>query len=206
MAEKSKVYRTELSPLNFLQRSARVFNNRTAVIYNQKRFTYGEFYNRVYRLAAALRGAGVEHGDRVAFLVPNIPPLLEAHFGVPLSGAVLVAINIRLSGPEISYILNHAEAKVLVVDTEFASLVETVQDQLETVKLIVKVEDLPGSPVSLDGPDYESFLAGVDINSFYQAAALHTGQVDFAQALANPQTNLIPPPGLQFTGCPLSGG
>jgi fatty-acyl-CoA synthase len=86
-----KVYRTELSPVSFLRRSAFVYPDKVAVVHGERRYSYREFHERVNRLASALAGAGVEAGDRVAFLCPNIPALLEAHFAVPAAGAVLVA-------------------------------------------------------------------------------------------------------------------
>ncbi|MBA3450299.1 MAG: AMP-binding protein, partial [Chloroflexia bacterium] len=101
---------------------------------------------------------GIERGDRVAFLVPNIPPMLEGHFAVPLAGGILVVINTRLSAPEIAYILEHCGAKVLVVDTELAHLVEPSLAQLPELRLVVNAEDVPGG-IRLPGPDYESFLA-----------------------------------------------
>jgi len=88
-------YRTELSPVSFLRRSAYVFPDKVAVVHGERRTTYREFDERVNRLASALADAGVEPGDRVAFLAPNIPAMLEAHYGVPAAGAVLVAINTR---------------------------------------------------------------------------------------------------------------
>ncbi len=154
-----EVHRSFLTPLRFLQRSASVFRQKPAVVYGERSWTYPELNERVHRLASALRGAGVEKGDRVAFLVPNIPALLEGHFGVPLAGGVLVAINTRLSPTEIAYILNHSGAKVLVVDTELARLVEPVLAELESVETIVSVEDVAGG-VRLPGPGYEAFLAG----------------------------------------------
>ena len=153
-----EVFRTELTPLSFLERSAAVFREKPAVIYGDRSYTYPEMQRRVNRLASALARAGVRKGDRVAILCPNIPPMLEAHVGVPLAGAILVSINTRLSTDEIAYILNHSGSKVLLVDTELAGLVEPARGQLETVERFVNVVDLPGgSP--LDGPDYEAFLA-----------------------------------------------
>src|SRR5690349_6904563 len=112
----SEVYRSHLTPLRFLQRSANVFREKPAVVYGDRSWSYPELAARVHRLASALRAAGIERGDRVAVLIPNIPPMLEAHFGVPLSGGVLVAINTRLSTDEIQYILTHSGAKGLIVD------------------------------------------------------------------------------------------
>ena len=88
-----QVYRSYLTPLRFLQRSAAIFRTKPAIVYGDRSWTYPELNERVHRLASALRAAGVERGDRVAALLPNIPPMLEAHFAVPLSGGVLVAIN-----------------------------------------------------------------------------------------------------------------
>ena len=107
----------DLNPLSFLDRSAKVYPNKPAIVYNDTTYTYSEMDDRVNRLAGALRQAGVQKGDRVAFMVPNIPAMLEGHYGPMRLGAILVAINIRLSAREIGYILNHSGAKVLVFDT-----------------------------------------------------------------------------------------
>src|SRR5881296_4698111 len=117
-----------MTPLLFLERAARVYAGRAAVVYGRRRFTYGEFGGRARRLATALRRAGLERGDRVAFLAPNVPALLEAHFGVALAGGVLVAINTRLNADEVGYILEHSGARLLFVDAELApALVPTRQ-------------------------------------------------------------------------------
>ena len=155
----AKVYRTELTPLSFLERSADIFREKPAVVYGQRRYAYPELQRRVWRLASALRRAGLRPGDRVGFLCPNIPAMLEGHYSVPLAGLVLVAINIRLSSDEIGYILSHSGAKALVVDTELTGLIAPVLDQLPDLELIVNVED-PAGPGGqrLDGPEYEAFL------------------------------------------------
>src|ERR1700709_2183026 len=98
-----QVYRTELTPLIFLERSADVFREKPAVVYGQSSYTYPQMRARVRRLASALTPAGLDAGDRVAILCPNIPPMLEAHYGVPLAGAILVPINTRLSPDEVAY-------------------------------------------------------------------------------------------------------
>ncbi len=158
MTMKGETYYTPLTPVNFLVRSAAVFPEKTAVVYKDTRFSYREFYERVNRLASALKKEGIEKGDRVAFLCPNLPPLLEAHFAVPLAGAILVAINIRLAAPEILYILNHSGAKMLFVDSAFAKLIEPIMDRLEaTKKFVIIVDEEPTSP--LEGPEYEEFLS-----------------------------------------------
>src|SRR2546422_9889708 len=115
-----EVNRTELTPLLFVERAAHAPASRTAAIYGRRRFTYADLGARVRRLATALRGAGLRDGDRVAFLAPNMPALLEAHFGVALAGGVLVAINTRLNGDEVGYILDHSGARLLFVDAELA--------------------------------------------------------------------------------------
>src|SRR5262249_52751353 len=148
----TEVHRSHLTPLRFLQRSASVFRQKPAVVYGDRSWTYPELAERVNRLASALRAAGVERGDRVAFLVPNIPPMLEGHFGVPLAGASLVAINTRLAAPEVEYILCHSGAKVLVVDTELAHLVAPSLEELPDLELVVSVADMPGG-TRLPGPD-----------------------------------------------------
>jgi fatty-acyl-CoA synthase len=154
---------TPLTPLSFLARSAYVYPDKAAVVYGDTRYTYRQFQQRVNRLATALQGIGVTTGDRVAFLCPNTPPMLEAHYGVPLAGGILVAINIRLSSPEIAYILNHSGARVLCVDSEFADLIHPIQDQLTHLETIVNIVD-GAAGASLDGPQYEAFLAsGSDV-------------------------------------------
>ncbi len=146
-----KVYRTELTPVSFLRRSAYVFPNKVAVVHGDRRYTYREFEERVNRLASRLRDAGLQKGDRVAFLAPNIPPLLEAHFAVPAAGYVLVPVNTRLSAEEIGYILEHSGSKMLFVDAELEKLVEP----LDTSGIeIVRIDDTGAS-----GDPYEDYLA-----------------------------------------------
>jgi len=147
-----------LTPLSFLKRSAFVFPDKTAVIYKNQRCTYSEFNARVNRLASALKKEGIQKGDKVAFMCPNTPPMLEAHFGVPLAGAVLVSINIRLSSQEIAYILRHSDTKILFVDCEFAGVIKPVIDEIPNIKLIVNIDDGVGEKL-LSGLDYEQFLA-----------------------------------------------
>ena len=109
-----------LTPLHFLDRTADVFPNRVAVIHGQLRQTWAQTRERCYRLASALVSAGIEPLDTVSIIAPNTPAMLEAHFGVPLSGAVLNAINCRLDADGIAFILRHGESKLLLVDREFA--------------------------------------------------------------------------------------
>ncbi len=147
-----------LTPVTFLGRSASVYPDKEAVVHGEKRFTYRELQSRVFRLANALKAAGIEQGDKVAFICPNIPPMLEAHFAVPMIGAVLVSVNIRLSPREVTYIIDHSDSKAVFCDTEFASLVSSSVANLPKVKLYVNICDID-SARPLDGPEYEELLA-----------------------------------------------
>jgi fatty-acyl-CoA synthase len=148
--QKPKVNRTELTPVSFLQRSACVFPGKTAVVHGDRRYTYQQFAARVNRLASGLRAAGMQKHDRVGFLCPNTPAMLEAHFGVPLAGGIIVAINIRLNTEEIGYILRHSGARFLFVDHELGPTVISLDLSGLTV---IRVAD---SGVA-DDP-YEAFL------------------------------------------------
>ncbi|HVB96291.1 MAG TPA: acyl--CoA ligase family protein [Chloroflexota bacterium] len=149
------VWLQKLSPIWFAQRNGEVFRNQTAVVYGDRCYTYGEFAERVNRLASSLRQHGLRPGDRVAFLCPNIPPMLEAHFAVPLAGGVLVAINVRLSAAEIGHILVDSGATFLFVDSELSPLVDSAA--APSLRM-VNIFDTP-APSPLVGPSYEEFLA-----------------------------------------------
>ncbi|KAA1025484.1 long-chain-fatty-acid--CoA ligase [Pseudonocardia sp. EV170527-09] len=154
------VWTTPLTPLAFLGRSAEVFAESTAIVHGDRRYTYAEFAAEATRVANALAASGVEPGDRVAYLLPNVPEMLVAHFAVPLAGAVLVAINTRLSTEEVRYILDHSAATVLVVDAVLYETVRPVADELATVREIVTVVDpaAPGDGVG-SGLGYADLLA-----------------------------------------------
>ncbi|MGH3622430.1 MAG: AMP-binding protein, partial [Sciscionella sp.] len=153
---------TPLTPLAFLKRSAEVFGDKTAISYGDRRTSYTEFAAEVTRPANALRARGVGQGDRVAYLVPNIPEMLVAHFAVPLAGAVLVAINTRLASAEVRYICDHSGATVLVVDAGLHQTVAPVAGELTTVTEIITVTD-PASGATPDpsvaGIGYDELLA-----------------------------------------------
>ncbi|HTF53162.1 MAG TPA: AMP-binding protein, partial [Pseudonocardia sp.] len=155
------VSQTELTPLSYLRRSAEVYPEKTAIIYGDRRYSYARFAELATQLARALRASGIQPGDRVAYLVPNLPEMLVAHFAVPLAGAVLVAINTRLSTDEVRHILDHSGAKLLVVDSVLAATVAPVVEQLATVSEIVTVIDpaAPGTGPCIDGPGYQEFVA-----------------------------------------------
>ena len=120
-----RVWRTELSPVSFLRRAAEVHADATALVHGARRWSYRELNERVTRLTSALRGLGVDHGDRVAVLAPNTPAMVEAHFAVPAAGALLVCINIRQSPGEVARLLEHAEPRVILVDAEFEGLLSS---------------------------------------------------------------------------------
>ncbi len=147
-----KVYRTELTPVSFLERSAFVFPEKVAVVHGDRQYTYREFAGRVNRLASSLRTSGLQKHDRVAFLCPNTPALLEAHFAVPAAGGILVAVNTRLNSQEIDFILRHSDVKFLFVDAELYHLIEPLNTEGIHV---VRIDDT-GAAEDL----YEAFLAG----------------------------------------------
>jgi fatty-acyl-CoA synthase len=139
------VHLSRLTPLSFLERTAHAFPRRIGVVDGDRRLSWEEVRERVRRLAVALQESGIENGDRVAFIAPNRTELLEAHYGVPGAGAVLVAINVRLTADEIAYIVGHSGARLAVVDPSLAHLVAG----LEVERLLVTGE----------GSSYEGFLA-----------------------------------------------
>ena len=147
-----KVFRTELNPVDLLERAAFVYPNKVALVHGERRYTYAALGERAWRLANALRGAGLEKGDRVATLLPNSPAMLEAHFGVPAAGGILVTVNTRLSRDEIAYILEHSGSRVLLLDAEFAGLVDGID--LGGVH-VIRVDD-----TGMTDDPYEQLLAG----------------------------------------------
>jgi fatty-acyl-CoA synthase len=123
----SKVFRSELNPVDFLRRAAYVYPEKTAVVDGGRRYSYRQLAERSWRLANALRSAGLSKGDRVATLLFNSAPMLGAHFGVPAAGGILVAVNHRLATPEVGYILEHSGARFLLLDAELESLVAPLE-------------------------------------------------------------------------------
>src|SRR5580700_9828312 len=123
-----------LTPVRFLRYSEQQFPGKTAVVCQENRFTYAQFADRVGRLAGALRSAGVKPGDRVAFLSLNCHRLLEAYYGVLEAGAILLPLNIRLAPDELAYILNDAGAKILFLEKEFVSVVDSFRQTVSTVQ------------------------------------------------------------------------
>jgi fatty-acyl-CoA synthase len=159
------VHRSILSPLMFLERTLRVFPEKTGIVDGDRRLTYAAFGARVYRLANALRRQGVEPGDRVAILCRNASEMLDAHFGVPQIGAILVPINVRLTSDEIAYILDHSGTRALILDAELTPLIAPIRTQLNALEVIVVADvssrhagSLTDAGTLPDGVDYEEFL------------------------------------------------
>ena len=152
------VYRTELTPLSYLERSSLVYPDKTAIVDGDHRITYREMARETTRLANALAESGIRPGDRVAFLCPNIPEMLLAHFGVPLIGAVLVAVNTRLSPPEIRYILDHSGAKMLFGEAELLAPLAEVMDELPGLDEVVSI-DRSGAGTAYPTTPYREFVA-----------------------------------------------
>ncbi|MCJ7871819.1 AMP-binding protein [Phaeobacter sp. J2-8] len=149
-----------LTPLSMLIRANRIFPDRLAVIYGPHRKTYGEYFARCTRLASALTKSGIEPGDVVATVIPNLPAQAEAHFGVPACGAILNTINTRLDADTIAYILDHGEARIVLVDPQFLPVLEDAIDRMQGPPPgIIEVAD-PHAGVSASGQhvEYESFL------------------------------------------------
>ncbi|MCK6369919.1 MAG: acyl-CoA synthetase [Gammaproteobacteria bacterium] len=152
-----------LTPLSFIARTARVWPEHLAVIHGERRYSWAETYARCRRLAGALARRGVGPGDTVAVMLANTPEMVEAHFGVAMTGAVLNALNTRLDADTIAFMLQHGEARVLITDTEFSPTVDGALAQLGHRLLVIDVDDPlgPGGE-RLGEVDYEVFLAGGD--------------------------------------------
>jgi len=148
-----------ISPISFLTRTARAYPEKLAVIHGDIRRNWGEVYERSVRLASALSKRGIKKGDTVAVMAPNIPAFVDAHFGVPMSGAVLNALNIRLDAEAIAFILKHDEAKVILVDREFSSVIARAVQEIDTKPLIIDIDDPLAEHGDLIGEiEYEAFL------------------------------------------------
>ena len=161
--DKNAANHLPLTPTQFLARNAEVYPDRTAIIHGSFRQTWRATRDRCHRLASALVKLGVLPLDTVAIIAPNTPAMLEAHLGVPLSGAVLNAINCRLDAEGVAFILRHGECKVLLVDREFSALAARALAMLPAPPRVIDINDLeapPGSPIG--ELDYESLLAGGD--------------------------------------------
>jgi len=152
-----------LSPLSFLARAAEVYPQRTAVIHGERRLTWAQTYQRCRRLASTLAGLGIGTGDTVAVMAPNVPAMFEAHYGVPMTGAVLNTLNTRLDAEAIAFMLTHGEARVLITDREYSATIANALRQVERKLLVIDIDDpLAGGGELLGEAEYEKFIAGGD--------------------------------------------
>ncbi len=154
-----------LNPIIFLDRSARIFPNKPAVVHGERVFSYRELYDRCRRLGSALSQLGIGIGDTVAIMSPNTNVMLEAHYGVPMCGAVLNALNYRLDPATIAFILKHGEAKILLTDREFSPVIKSALEQYDSKILVIDIDDeLAEGGERIGETDYESLLEGGDPN------------------------------------------
>ncbi|MDE1566910.1 acyl-CoA synthetase [Aquabacter sediminis] len=168
-----------LTPLGFLERAARVFPDRTAIIHGSLRRTYKDFYARARRLASALEQRGVGVGDTVAVMLPNVPAMLEAHYGVPMCGAVLNSLNTRLDAAILAFTLDHGEAKVLITDREFSPVIKAALAIAKVKPLVIDYDDpeFTGAGDRIGELEYEDFIAA--------------GDPDYAWAMPSDEWNAI---------------
>ncbi len=155
-----------ISPLSFIERTAEVYPDRLAIVHGALRQTWAQTYARTRQLASALRKAGIGKNDTVAVMLPNTPPMVEAHFGVPMAGAVLNALNTRLDPEAIAFMLDHGEAKVVIVDPEFAGTMAKALKLRQRTEplLVIDVQDalFTGESQPVGSTTYEAFIAGGD--------------------------------------------
>ena len=153
-----------LTPLTFLERAASVFPDHTAIIHGPLRRSYAEFYARARRLASALDQRGVKRGDTVSALLANTPAMLEAHYGVPMTGAVLNTINTRLDAAIVAFTLDHAETKVLIVDREFSRVAKEALAHAKVKPMVIDYDDpeFSGAGERIGAIEYEDFIATGD--------------------------------------------
>ena len=143
------------SPIRFLKLAADLYPDQTAIVCGDKRFTYKEYFERANRLGNALLSLGIQRGDRVAFLGYNCHCLLEAYYGVVQIGAVLMPMNIRLGSEDFLFMLNHAEAKAIIVQNDFLPFIDEIRDRLETTEIFISA-----APQKVDGYlNYEVVLS-----------------------------------------------
>ena len=160
---------TPLSPLSFLQRSAEVYPNRQSIVHGSKSYTWSDTFKRSKQLASALTKKGIGKGDTVAVLCFNTPEIYEAHYGIPMIGAIINTINIRLDVDTISYILEHGEAKVVITDNELSPTMKEVLNKIKTKPLVIDIDDElanhpEGAGENLGSLNYEEFLKTGDEN------------------------------------------
>ncbi|HWD50077.1 MAG TPA: acyl-CoA synthetase [Rhizomicrobium sp.] len=168
-----------LTPITFLERAAKAFPDRTAIIHSAQRFTYADFYARARKLASALAKQGIKKNETVAVMLANTPPMLEAHYGVPMTGAVLNCLNTRLDAAALAFILDHGEAKILITDREFAPVIK------ETLKLA------KAKPFVIDYDDPQFQQTGEKLGTIEYEEFIASGDPDFAWVYPNDEWDAI---------------
>ncbi len=176
--EKNQANFTQLTPITFIERAVLVNPEKTAIIYNDLRRNWKETFQRCRKLASALQKAGIQRGDTVSVMSPNTPAMVEAHFGVPMAGAVLNTLNVRLSSETLAFMLQHAETRVLLVDREFSDVISKALLQIEHPILIIDIDD----------PYYEG---GEKIGKIEYEEFLNTGDENFQYLLPNDEWDAI---------------
>jgi fatty-acyl-CoA synthase len=171
------------SPLTFIERAAQVYPSKTAIIHGKLRQTWGETYSRCRQLASALSRLGVERLDTVAVMLPNTPPMVEVHFGVPMLGAVLNALNTRLDAQAIAFMLEHGEAKVVIIDREFSPVMKSALD-------ILRESGRP-APIMIDVNDPLYTGAGERLGQLDYDSLVASGDADFAWQMPNDEWDAI---------------
>ena len=165
--DKNNANYVPLTPLSFLERAKDIYPNYEAVVYESRKYTWSEVYKRCIKFASALDKLGIKIGDTVSVLAFNTPEIFEAHYSIPMVGAVINAINTRLDSKTISYILNHSEAKVLIVDRQFHDVVKKALEEVNSKITIIDIDDkdanLPDSK-NIGSLEYEEFLNSGDEN------------------------------------------
>jgi len=175
--ERNSANFTPITPLLFLERSAEIYPNKTAIVHGKLRQTWSQTYDRCRRLASALQKHGIGLGDTVAAMLPNTPPMVEAHFGIPMAGAVLNALNTRLDSESIAFMLNHGEAKVVIIDPEFSGVMKKALEMAKKESgrefLVIDVEEkeFEVAGEKLGKLTYEQFLSEGDPNFAWQLPA-----------------------------------
>ena len=161
-----------LTPLLYLERSARVYPERVAIVHGALRQTWSQTYARCRQLASALQQRGIGKGDTVAVMLPNTPPMVEAHFGIPMSGAVLNTLNTRLDAEALAFMLDHGEAKAVIVDPEFAAVMSRALAMRQSTHpvLVIDTEDAlyAGTVQRIGSQTYDDFVASGDANFAWQ--------------------------------------
>jgi len=170
--DKNAANYTPLSPLTFIERAASVYPERMAQIHGERRYSWAETYRRCRRLASALQRRGIGANDTVALMLPNIPAMFEAHFAIPMSGAVIHALNIRLDAEALAFQLGHGGARILLTDREFSATVKAALAQLDIPPLVIDVDDVLAVGGELIGEiEYEDLLESGDPEFSWQLPA-----------------------------------